>query len=621
MLFTGEKSDANVKPKKVSPVKKKAGPGRRPLEPKEKKITKTTQRASSRRNAATSSKSQSTEFSGSDLESSGEKQPDALSPLNVVSDERLEITSSIKEKEIIPSKQDCEVGNLITVSTGDTVTDSSHGSSQTIEEKSDEGSTNKNTRDALSPLNVVSDKNLEITLSNKETKTIPSNQDCEDEKLITVNTGDTVTGSSYDTSQTIEEKRDEGSISKNTSDALSPFNVVSDESLEITPINKSINLVSSKQDCEDENFITDSTGDTVTDPSQDTSQNIEENSTDGSVARSTSENAEVESALIMINDFINESDESVDTVGDLESVKIKVENILAGSEESLSATVKGGESIAATSTATTLVQGSVSFSSSKPLDEVRQESETLTIESQSKLLQASKSENFQSEKSLQLKEENNLIKMEIDDVRVNEFQRPQTPDNACEFANVTVSLENNGNFFKREPLNDDTDFMETKDIGIGNSMIVDVGNLKSEEKSDDNISSQEVKFSASEEFLCLSGKDSNFMKTLDIKIEKNTTVNGGNLEAAEKSPDNISSQEVKFSASEEFLRSSGKENAAGDGNSKNLSLFSEKESISEAVKENNSMEIDSCSTGTCTALITGKVSFLIKTIYNGISYC
>lgn len=617
MLFTGEKSDANVKPKKVPPVKKKAGPGRRPLEPKGKKKTQTTQKASSRRNAATSSKSQDTEFSGSDLESSVDKQPDTLFPLNIASDESLEITSSIKETKTIPSEQDCEVKNLITVNTGDTVTDPSHDASQTIEEKSDEGSITKNTRDALSPFNVVSDKNLEITLSNKETKTIPSNQDCEDEKLITVNTEDTVTGSSYDTSQTIEEKRDEGSISKNTSDALSPLNVVSDESLEITSINKSINTVYSKQDCEDENLITVSTGDTVTDPSYDTSQTIEENSTDGSVARSTSENAEVESALIMINDFINELDESVDTVRDLESVKIKVENILAGSEESLSATVKGDESIAATSTATNLVQESISFSSSKPLDEIRQESETLTMESQSKLLQASKSENFQTEKSLQLKEENNLIKMEIDDVQVNECQRPQTPDNACEFANNTVSLESIGNFFKREPLNDDLDFMETKDIGIENSMIVDVGNLKAEEKSDDNISSQEVKFSASEEFLRLSGKDSNFMKTQDIKIEKNTTING----AAEKSRDNISSQEVKFSASEEFLRSSGKENVAGDGNSKNLSLFSEKESISEAVKENNSMEIDPCYTSTRAALITGKVSVLIKTIYSGISYC
>lgn len=494
MLFTGEKSDANVKPKKVSLVKKKAGPKKRPLEPKEEKTTQTTQRASSRRNAATSFKSQETEFSGSDLESSGEKQPDTLSSL--ISDESLEITSSHKETKTIPSNRDCEGDKFATVKTGGTVTDTSYDTSQTIEEKSNEGSITKNTRDAVSPLN--SDESLEITSSNNETKTISSNQDCEGEKFATVNTEDTVADSSYDTCQTFEEKSNESSTTENPRDALSPLDVVTEKSLEITLSNKGKKTVPSKQDYEGENLITASTGDTVTDPSYDTSQAIEENSSDGSIAKSTSEMAEVESAMIMINDFINESDESVDMAADLESLKtIKVENILAESVESLSATVKGDENILATSTATTFVE-------------------------------------------------------------------------------------------------------EKK-------------NFEAAEKSDDNVFSQEVKFSASEEFLLLSGKDFNLMRTQDIKIEKNTTVNGENLEAAEKSHDYISSQEVKFSASEEWLRSSGTQNAAGEGNSKNLSLFSEKESISEAVQENNYMEIDPCSTGTHTALITGKVSVLINT--------
>lgn len=610
MLFTGEKSDANVKPKKVSPVKKKAGPKKRPLEPKEKKKTQTTQRASSRRNAATSFKSQETEFSGSDLESSGEKQPDT-SPL--ISDESLEITSSHNETKTIPSNRDCEGDKFATVKTGGTVTDSSYDTSQTIEEKSNECSITKNTRDAVSPLNVVSDESLEITSSNNETKTIPSNQDCEGEKFATVNTEDTVTDSSYDTCQTIEEKSNESSTTENPRDALSPLDdVVTEKSLEITLSNKGKKTVPSKQDYEGENLITARTGDTVTDPSYDTSQAIEENSSDGSIAKSTSEMAEVESAMIMINDFINESDESVDMAADLESLKtIKVENILAESVES-SATVKGDENILATSTATTLIEENVSFSSCKPLDEIRYESETLTIESQTKLLQSTKSEYFQLEESLQLKKENNPIQMKIENVDVNDWQRPQTPDNAYESTNDTVSLENDGGFLKREPIKDDLDYMETKDTAIENSMIVNVRNFEASEKSDDNVSSQEVKFSASEEFLLLSGKDFNLMRTQDIKIEKNTNVNGENLEAAEKSHDYISSQEVKFSASEELLRSSGTQNAAGDGNSKNLSLFSEKESISEAVQENNSMEIDPCSTGTHTALITGKVSVLIN---------
>lgn len=612
MLFTGEKSDANVKPKKVSPVKKKAGPKKRPLEPKEKKTSQTTQRASSRRNAATSFKSQETEFSGSDLESSGEKQPDTLSPL--ISDESLEITSSHKETKTIPSNQDCEGDKFATVKTGGTVTDSSYDTSQTIEEKSNEGSITKNTRDAVSPLNVVSDESLEITSSNNETKTLPSNQDCEGEKFATVNTEDTVTDSSYDTCQTIEEKSNESSTTKNPRDALSPLDVVTEKSLEITLSNKGKKTVPSEQDYEGENLITGSTGDTVTDPSYDTSQAIEENSSDGSIAKSTSEMAEVESAMIMINDFINESDESVDMAADLESLKtIKVENILAESMELLSDTVKGDENISATSTATTLVEENVSFSSCKPLDEIRHESETLTIESQTKLLQSTKSEYFQSEESSQLKKENNPFQMKIENVDVNDWQRPQTPDKAYESTNDTVSLENDGGFLKREPIKDDLDFMETKDTAIENSMIVDVRNFEAAETSDDNVSSQEVKFSASEEFVLLSGKDFNLMRTQDMKIEKNTTVNGENLEAAEKSHDYISSQEVKFSASEELLQSSGTQNAAGEGNLKNLSLFSEKESISEAVQENNSMEIDPCSTGTHTALITGKVSVLINT--------
>lgn len=611
MLFTGEKSDANVKPKKVLLVKKKAGPKKRHLEPKEKKTTQTTQRASSRRNAATSFKSQETEFSGSDLESSGEKQPET-SPL--ISDESLEITSSQKETKTIPSNRDCEGDKFATVKTGGTVTDSSYDTSKTIEEKSNEGSITKNTRDAVSPLNVVSDESLETTSSNNETKTIPSNQDCEGEKFATVITEDTVTDSSYDTSQTIEEKSNESSTTKNPRNALSPLDVVTEKSLEITLSNKGKKTVPFKQDYEGENLITASTGDTVTDPSYDTSQAIEENSSDGSIAKSTSEMAEVESAMIMINDFINESDESVHMAADLESLKtIKIENILAESVESLSATVKGDENILATSTATTLVEESISFSSCKPLDEIRHESETLTIDTQTKLLQSTKSEYFQSEESSQLKKENNPIQMKIENVDVNDRQRPQTPDNAYESTNDTVSLENNGGFLKREPIKDDLDFMETKDTAIENSMIVDVRNFEAAEKSDDNVSSQEVKFSASEEFLLLSGKDFNLMRTQNIKIEKNTNINGENLEAAEKSHDYISSQEVKFSASEELLRSSGTQNAAGEGNSKNLSLFSEKESISEAVQENNSMEIDPCSTGTHTALITGKVSVVINT--------
>lgn len=513
MLFTGEKSDANVKPKKVAPVKKKAGPKKRPLEPKEKKTTQTTQRASSRRNAATSFKSQDTEYSGSDLESSGEKQPDTLSPL--ISDESLEITSSHRETKKIPSNQDSEGDKFATVKTGGTVTDSSYDTSKTIEEKSNEGSITKNTRDAVSPLNVVSGESLEITSSNNETKTIPSNQDCEGEKFATVNTEDTVTDSSYDTCQTIEEKSNESSTTKNPSDALSPLDVVPEKSLEITLSNEGKKTVPSKQDYEGENLITASTGDTVTDPSYDTSQTIEENSSDGSIAKSTGEMAEVESAMIMINDFINESDESVDIAADLESLKtIKVENILAESVESLSATVKGDENISATSTAATLVEESVSFSSCKPLDEIsRHESETLTIESQTKLLQSTKSEYFQSEESSQLKKENNPIQMKIENVDVNDWQRPQTHDNAYESTSNTVSLENNGGFLKREPTKDDLDFMETKDTAIENSMIVDVRNFEAAEKSDDNVPSQEVKFSASEEFLLLSGKDFNLMRT------------------------------------------------------------------------------------------------------------
>lgn len=384
----------NAKSKKASTVKKKAGPGRRPLAQKEKK---TTQRASSKRNSAITSKSQDTEFSGSTPEtslsglSSCEKQPDALSSLNVASDESLEIVSS-----------------------------------------------------------------------NKETKTIPSQQDCEVEQLITVKTGDTV-------------------------------------------------------------------------PSYETSETIEENSADGSIAKNTIENAEVESALIMINDVINESDKSVDIAGNLECVKIiKDENILAGTVECVSSSMK-------------------------------------------------------------------------------------VYDNACEFTNGTVSLQNDANFFKKEPLNDDFDFTETKNIDFENTLIVDVGNVKAPENSPDNISTQEAKFSASEEFVCLSGKNFDLTESKDIKIEKNTTVNVQNLKAAENVGDETSCQEVKFSASEEMLPSSGEKNSDRDSGLKDLSSFSKKESLSVAVKENDTMDVDPCSTGTHTALITRKVSVLTKIIF--MSYC